>query len=297
MLAIEENSALETPDEGNLQLLSECDKDLRSLSKQAERFAIELLLDGPADSCDCFIEVTAGAGGTESCEFSSMLLNMYQQYALKKSYAASIVDTQPGQEAGIRHGVLRVEGEDVYGWFRSEAGVHRLVRISPYDSQHRRQTCFSQVAVIPIPADEDSDSEVLIPPSELRIDTFRSSGPGGQHANVTDSAVRIVHLPTGIVAQSQSQRSQQQNKAQAMEVLKARILELRLKEKQAEASTFKEGLGEKTWGNQIRSYVLHPYRMVKDHRTGHETPHAEQVLLGDPVYLEPFMEASLVKLL
>ena len=294
MLAIEENASMDTPDEGNLQVLSECDRDLGMLFQKAERFAIELLLDGPADSCDCFIEVTAGAGGTESCEFSSMLLNMYHQYALKKSYNAVVLDTQPGQEAGIRNGVLRIEGEDVYGWLRSEAGVHRLVRISPYDSQHRRQTCFSQVAVIPIPEDEGSETDVEIPTSDLRIDTFRSSGPGGQHANVTDSAVRIVHLPTGIVAQSQSQRSQQQNRAQAMEVLKARIMELRLKEKQAETSTFKEGLGEKTWGNQIRSYVLHPYRMVKDHRTGYETPHADQVLSGDPFYLEPFMEASLV---
>ena len=296
LLAIEENNQAETPDPDNIQVLRECYEELQILSSKAQRFSLEMLLDGPADKMGCLIEISAGAGGTESCEFSLMLMNMYKNFATASGYSATVVETVPGQEAGIRNGVLRVQGDNVYGWMRTETGVHRLVRISPYDTQHRRQTCFAQVAVSPFAEEDDDETlDVEINPSEIEIDTYRSSGPGGQHANTTDSAVRIKHIPTGIVCTSQSQRSQHQNKAYAMMVLKSKLMELKIREKAEEKQAFRDTLGETTWGNQIRSYVLNPYQMVKDHRTNHETPQADRVLGGEPEYLSPFMQASLLK--
>mmetsp|Transcript_10699 Transcript_10699/g.12907 ORF Transcript_10699/g.12907 Transcript_10699/m.12907 type:complete len:417 (-) Transcript_10699:173-1423(-) len=295
-LAEEENKDGDTADPENVQILEECAVEIEELASEAQRFALELLLDGPADKMGCLMEFTAGAGGTESCEFSMMLLNMYKNFADARGYSTAILDTVPGQEAGIRSGVLKITGDNVYGWMRTETGVHRLVRISPYDTQNRRQTAFASVAVTPLGSDgEESNMDIEIDQTDLVIETYRSSGPGGQHANTTASAVRILHTPTGLKASSQSQRSQHQNKAAALMVLKSRLMEMKIREKRQEKMAFIESLGDTGWGNQIRSYVLNPYQMVKDHRTNHETPQAEKVLAGEPKFLSPFLEASLLQ--
>jgi peptide chain release factor 2 len=257
------------------------------LKVQIDALELQAHLSGPFDNANALLSINAGAGGTESCDWASMLMRMYARYADLKGYKCETIDILHGDEAGIKNATLRMEGDKAYGYLKSEKGVHRLVRISPFDSNKRRHTSFASVEVIP---EVEDDTEVEINPAELRIDVYRASGPGGQGVNTTDSAVRITHLPTGIVAQSQKERSQLQNKAQAMKVLRARLSALKAQEQ--EAAMNKEA-GDKQkieWGSQIRSYVLHPYLMVKDHRSGVETGNAQKVLDGE---LDAFIEGFL----
>jgi len=257
------------------------------LTTQIDALELQAHLSGPFDNANALLSINAGAGGTESCDWASMLLRMYTRHADLKGYKYETIDILHGDEAGIKSATLRIEGDRAYGFLKSEKGVHRLVRISPFDSNKRRHTSFASVEVIP---EVEDDTEVDINPSELRIDVFRASGPGGQSVNTTDSAVRITHLPTGIVAQSQKERSQLQNKAQAMKVLRARLTALKVQEQEA---VMNKEAGDKQkieWGSQIRSYVLHPYLMVKDHRSGVETGNAQKVLDGE---LDPFIEGFL----
>jgi len=286
--------ALEEEEDDNDQVIDECAMDLQILEKQVNRLRLSMMLDGPADHMGCYIEVNAGAGGTESMEFTEMLLNMYKKWAEQSGYSATFTDLRPGDEAGLRRGTLQVDGENSYGWLKVEAGVHRLVRVSLHDTQGRRHTAFSQVGVYPN-AGEDDDVGVEIKESDLKIDTFRASGAGGQHVNTTESAVRITHLPTGIIAASQQERSQHQNKRHALSVLKARILDQKLQQQREKRSEVLDSLGDTSWGNQIRNYVLNPYQLVKDNRTNHETNNTDMVFAGSPEYLTPFMEAMLMK--
>lgn len=272
--------------EGDSEVVEEAENALRELKTLAEQKELEALLDGEADSNDTFLEINAGAGGTESCDWAAMLARMYVRWAEKKGYKVELMSESPGEEAGIRSATYRISGPNAYGWLKSESGVHRLVRISPFDSSARRHTSFCSVWVYPV---VDDNIEIVIPDSDIRIDTFRSSGAGGQHVNTTDSAVRITHIPTGIVVTS-SEKSQHQNRANAMAALKARLYQLELDKRNAEIAAQHEAKGEAAWGNQIRSYVLHPYQMVKDLRTGHETSDTQGVLDGD---LDAFMAATL----
>lgn len=246
------------------------------------------MLSGPHDRNSCFFTITAGAGGTEAQDWAEMLQRMYLRYCEKRGWKTEITDCQPGDETGIKGVTFTVVGEYSYGYLKAEAGIHRLVRISPFDNNARRHTSFASVYVFP---EIDDDIEVKIADSDLRIDTYRSSGAGGQHVNVTDSAVRITHIPTGIVAACQSERSQHMNKATAMRVLRAKLFEKELEERAAKASELGGEKKEIGWGSQIRSYVLHPYRMVKDLRTGVETGNTDAVLDGD---IEEFIIAFLM---
>jgi peptide chain release factor 2 len=256
-----------------------------------ERQRTQLLFSGPYDERGAILTITAGAGGTEATDWADMLLRMYLRWAQRHRYATEILDQLEGEEAGIKSATVAIDGRWAYGHLRAERGVHRLVRISPFDSQKRRHTTFALIEVLP---EVEDDTEVgEIPDDELKIDTFRAQGAGGQHVNKTDSAVRITHLPTGIVAQSQNERSQHQNRDVAMKVLRARILERRIEEREREMAALKGEHVEAGWGNQIRSYVLHPYQMVKDHRTEHETSATGAVLAGD---LDTFMLAELERL-
>jgi peptide chain release factor 2 len=278
LLALSEN------DEGLNTQLSE---EAAVLKIQIDDLELQAHLSGPFDQANALLSINAGAGGTESCDWASMLMRMYVRHADLKKYKCEIIDILHGDEAGIKNVTLRIEGDKAYGYLKSEKGVHRLVRISPFDSNKRRHTSFASVEVIP---EVEDDSDVEINPAELRVDVYRASGPGGQGVNTTDSAVRITHLPTGIVAQSQKERSQLQNKAQAMKVLRARLSALKSRE-QEEVMNKEAGDKQKIeWGSQIRSYVLHPYLMVKDHRTGVETGNAQKVLDGE---IDPFIEGFL----
>jgi peptide chain release factor 2 len=250
-----------------------------------------LMFSGPYDERNAIVSISAGAGGTEATDWAEMLLRMYLRWAERHRFATEILDQLEGEEAGLKSATVAVDGRNAYGHLRAERGVHRLVRISPYDSQKRRHTTFALVEVLPEVADDVEVGE--IPDDELKVDTFRAQGAGGQHVNKTDSAVRITHLPTGIVAQSQNERSQHQNREVAMKVLRARLLERRLEEREREMAAIKGEHVEAGWGNQIRSYVLHPYQMVKDHRTDHETSNTGDVLDGD---LDQFMLAELERL-
>ena len=247
----------------------------------------QLLFSGPYDAGSAILSISAGAGGTEATDWAEMLLRMYLRWAERHRFATEIVDRQEGEQAGIKSATVEVEGRYAYGFLRAERGVHRLVRISPFDAQNRRQTTFALVEVLP---EAEDDVEIELDWDEIRVDTYRSQGAGGQHVNKTDSAVRLTHLPTGIVAQSQNERSQTQNKETAIKVLKARLLERALEEKEAELRALKGEHVEAGWGNQIRSYVLHPYQMVKDLRTNDETSNTTAVLDGD---LDAFMLAEL----
>jgi peptide chain release factor 2 len=265
------------------QLLEEAN----GLKQAIDALELEAMLSGPFDRSNALLSINAGAGGTESCDWASMLMRMYSRYADIRGYKCEIIDILHGDEAGIKNVTLRFEGEKAYGYLKAEKGVHRLVRISPFDSNKRRHTSFASVEVIP---EVEDDIEMPIDPSELRIDVFRASGPGGQSVNTTDSAVRITHLPTGVVAQSQKERSQLQNKMRAMKVLRARLYEIKQRE-QEEAMNKEAGEKQKIeWGSQIRSYVLQPYIMVKDHRTGVETGNAQKVLDGE---IDEFIEGYL----
>jgi len=272
--------------EGDSDVVAEAEEELRKLAKSAGEKELEALLNGEADANDTFLEINAGAGGTESCDWASMLARMYVRWAEKKGYTVEMMSESAGEEAGIRSVAYKISGHNAYGWLKSESGVHRLVRISPYDSSARRHTSFSSVWVYPV---VDDNIEIEINPSDIRIDTYRSSGAGGQHVNTTDSAVRITHIPTGIVTTS-SQKSQHQNRDIAMNALKSRLYEMELRKRTEAIEAAHDAKGDAGWGNQIRSYVLHPYQMVKDLRTGHETSDTQGVLDGA---LDGFMGATL----
>ena len=272
--------------EGDAEIVAEAEAAIRALVDEAAAKEIEALLDGEADANDTFLEINAGAGGTESCDWAAMLARMYVRWAEAHGYEVELVSQNPGEEAGIRSVGYRINGRNAYGWLKSESGVHRLVRISPYDSAARRHTSFSSVWVYPV---VDDNIEITVPDNEIRIDTYRSSGAGGQHVNTTDSAVRITHLPTGIVVTS-SEKSQHQNRANAMAALKSRLYEMELRKRTEAITAQHEAKGDAGWGNQIRSYVLQPYQMVKDLRTGVETSDTDGVLDGD---LDAFMAATL----
>jgi len=272
--------------EGDAGIVTEAEESLKSLRDFAAAKELEALLDGEADGNDTFLEINAGAGGTESCDWASMLARMYVRWAEKKGYKVEMQSETAGDEAGIRSVSYKVSGPNAYGWLKSESGVHRLVRISPYDSAARRHTSFSSVWVYPV---VDDNIEIVIPDNEIRIDTYRSSGAGGQHVNTTDSAVRITHLPTNIVVTS-SMKSQHQNREVAMNALRSRLYQLELDKRNAAINAAHESKGDAGWGNQIRSYVLQPYQMVKDLRTSYETSDTQGVLDGD---LDGFMAATL----
>ncbi len=269
------------------ELEAELDRDATELDRDYGRERTALLFSGSYDDRNALLSISAGAGGTEATDWAEMLLRMYLRWAERHRFSTEILDQQEGEQAGIKSATVAVNGRRAYGWLRAERGVHRLVRISPFDSQNRRQTTFALVEVLP---EAEDDVEIELDWDEIRVDTFRSQGAGGQHVNKTDSAVRLTHLPTNIVAQSQNERSQTQNKEMAIKVLKARLLERALEEKEAEVRALKGEHVEAGWGNQIRSYVLHPYQMVKDLRTEHETSNTSAVLDGD---LDAFMQAEL----
>jgi len=274
--------------EGDEEVVSEAVENLQSLSKVAAARELEALLDGEADANDTFIEINAGAGGTESCDWASMLARMYVRWAEKRGYTVELQSESDGEGAGIKSAAYKISGRNAYGWLKSESGVHRLVRISPFDSAAKRHTSFSSVWVYPV---VDDAVDVEVNPADIRIDTYRSSGAGGQHVNTTDSAVRITHVPTGIVVTS-SQKSQHQNRDIAMKALKSRLYQQEMDRRNAAINDAHDAKGDAGWGNQIRSYVLQPYQMVKDLRTGVETSDTKGVLDGD---LDPFMAATLAQ--
>lgn len=273
--------------EGDEALIAETIIQLDGLAARALRRQLESLLSGEADGNDCFVEIHAGAGGTEAQDWAEMLVRMYVRWAERRGYGIEYIEESPGEEAGIKSLTMRFGGDRAYGWMKTESGVHRLVRISPYDNSSRRHTSFASVWVYPV---VDDSIEVEIDEKDLRIDTYRASGAGGQHVNKTDSAVRITHLPTGIVVQCQNDRSQHRNRATAYNMLKARLYEAELQRREAEANATGAAKTEIGWGNQIRSYVLHPYQMVKDLRTQIEKGNAQGVLDGD---IDAFLEAGL----
>ncbi|MCT8266072.1 MULTISPECIES: peptide chain release factor 2 [Afifella] len=269
-------------------VIAEAEKSLVALHKDVQRRQVEALLSGEADASDAYLEVHAGAGGTESQDWASMLLRMYTRWGERRKFSVELISQTDGEEAGIKSATLLLKGENAYGWLKTESGVHRLVRISPFDSQARRHTSFSSVWVYPV---VDDNIEIEIQDKDIRIDTYRSSGAGGQHVNTTDSAVRITHLPTGIVVTS-SEKSQHQNRANAMKALKSRLYEMELKKREESIQEAHEAKSEIGWGHQIRSYVLQPYQLVKDLRTSVEHTTPSEVLDGD---LDGFMEAALAQ--
>lgn len=274
----------ETKDE---ELYQEAEALTVSLGKAIDSYETLLLLSDEYDKNDAILEIHAGAGGTESQDWASMLLRMYQRYTDKKGFAVEFVDYQAGDEAGVKSVSIEIKGHNAYGLLKSEKGVHRLVRISPFDSNSRRHTSFASIEVTPL---IDQAVEIEINQEDLRIDTYRASGAGGQHINKTDSAVRITHIPTGIVTQSQAQRSQFQNKDQAMNLLKSKLHQLEVEQKAQELAEIKGDQKEIGWGSQIRSYVFHPYSMVKDHRTNYEVGNTDKVMDGD---LDGFIDSYL----
>lgn len=274
-------------EEGEDGLAAELQEEYRSLEKAIERLERQVLLAGPYDAHNAILSLHAGAGGTEAQDWVEMLLRMYMRWAEDEGMEVEMLDYLPGDEAGVKSATLLVRGENAYGYLKSEKGVHRLVRISPFDAARRRHTSFASVDVLP---EVRGEEEIEINPDDLRIDTYRSSGAGGQHVNKTDSAVRITHLPTGMVVQCQNERSQHANRLAAMKILQARLLELRQREQEEKMQQLRGTQGEIAWGNQIRSYIFQPYTMVKDHRTGAEVGNVQAVMDG---YLEPFINAYL----
>jgi peptide chain release factor 2 len=272
--------------EGDTEVVAEAEAAIKALAKKAAAKELEALLNGEADANDTFLEINAGAGGTESCDWASMLARMYVRWAEAHGYTVELQSESAGDEAGIKSAAYKISGHNAYGWLKSESGVHRLVRISPFDSAAKRHTSFSSVWVYPV---VDDNIEIEVNPSDIRVDTYRSSGAGGQHVNKTDSAVRITHHPTGIVVTS-SEKSQHQNRDIAMKALKSRLYQMELDKRNEAIAEAHAGKGDAGWGNQIRSYVLQPYQMVKDLRTNVETSDTKGVLDGD---LDQFMAATL----
>jgi len=275
--------------ENDSAMVKDAENSVLTLQKRAEQLRLQSMLSGEADGNDTYLEIHAGAGGTESQDWAAMLFRMYMRWAEQHGYKLQLIEESEGEAAGIKSATLLVKGENAYGWLKTEAGVHRLVRISPFDSNARRHTSFSSVTVYPV---IDQSIEIDIPEKDVRVDVYRASGAGGQHVNKTESAVRITHLPTGIAVASQSERSQHQNRAICWEMLRSRLYEIELEKKKAETGAF---VGEKSdigWGHQIRSYVLQPYQLVKDLRTGVESRTPQDVLDGD---LDPFMAAALAQ--
>ncbi|MHC5653218.1 peptide chain release factor 2 [Stappia sp.] len=275
--------------EGDKDVVSEAEAALKALKADVERRQIASLLSGEADPYDAYLEINAGAGGTESQDFANMLMRMYTRWAEQHGHKVEVLEIHDGEEAGIKSVTLKIKGENAYGWLKTESGVHRLVRISPFDSQARRHTSFASAWVYPV---IDDSIEIEVNESDCRIDTYRASGAGGQHVNTTDSAVRITHQPTGIVVQCQSERSQHKNRATAWSMLKARLYELELQKREEKANAEASSKTSIGWGHQIRSYVLQPYQLVKDLRTGVESTSPGDVLNGD---LDAFMEAALAQ--
>ena len=274
-------------EEGDDDLVSEMVSAIQDIHKESQKAQILSLLSGDADGKDAYLEVNAGAGGTEACDWASMLLRMYIRWAEGRGYKVMVIDRHDGDGAGIKSATIQIEGDMAYGWSKTETGVHRLVRISPFDSNARRHTSFASVTVTPV---IDDSIEIEIEDKDLKIDTYRASGSGGQHVNTTDSAIRITHLPTGIVAACQAERSQHKNRATAMNMLKARVYEAELRRQEEANSETYDNKTDIGWGHQIRSYVLHPYQMVKDLRTGVENTQASAVLDGK---IDSFLEAAL----
>lgn len=273
--------------EEDSSFVEELEQNLRNFQKKLDKFELKTLLNQPHDHCNAYLSIHAGAGGTESCDWAAMLLRMYLRWMEKNGYAQDTIDLQSGEEAGIKRVVLHVKGEWAYGYLCGEAGVHRLVRISPFDANQRRHTSFAAVDVLP---EMEEDIEVEIREEDIKMETFRARGAGGQHVNKTSSAVRILHIPTGIIVQCQNERSQHQNRRTALNMLKARLYQLKEAERMKELSQLYDEKGEIAWGYQIRSYVLHPYNLVKDLRTGKETSNAQAVLDGD---IDAFLDAYL----
>ncbi len=268
-------------------LQAEIEKELDEVGSQLDELEFKLALGGEYDARNAILAIHAGAGGTESQDWAEMLMRMYLRWAERRNFQTEILDTSPGDEAGVKSTIISVNGEYAFGYLKSEHGVHRLVRLSPFDADHARHTSFALVEVMP---EAEEDIDLHIAPDDIKIDTFRSSGPGGQHMQKTSSAVRVTHLPSGLVVTCQSERSQHMNKDFALKILRARLLEQELEKREAEKARLKGKRIDAGWGNQIRSYVLHPYRMVKDHRTEYETGNTESVLDGD---LDDFINAYL----
>ena len=276
-------------EENNKVIIAETLQNIISLKNKTKKNEIKCFLSNESDILDCYIEIHAGAGGTESQDWAEMLKRMYLKWAQSKNYKTNLISEHKGDEAGIKSTTFKVEGNYLYGWLKSESGIHRLVRVSPFDSGARRHTSFASVWVYPI---IDESIQIDIKDKDLRIDTYRSSGAGGQHVNTTDSAVRITHLPTKIVVQCQNERSQHKNKETCMKMLKARLYDFEMKKKEEESKNLESSKTDIGWGHQIRSYILHPYRLVKDNRTNFESSAPDKVLDGD---LDDFLESSLFK--
>jgi len=280
------NLALE---ENNTSIISESLKDLEELRLNTKKNETKCFLSNESDSLDCYIEIHAGAGGTESQDWAEMLRRMYMKWSTSQHFKCQLINEHKGDEAGIKSSTIKIEGEYVFGWLKSESGIHRLVRISPFDSGARRHTSFASVWIYPV-VDENIDIEII--EKDLRIDTYRSSGAGGQHVNTTDSAVRITHIPTKIVVQCQNERSQHKNKDTCMNMLRARLYNYELKKREDKTKNIENSKSDIGWGHQIRSYVLHPYRLVKDNRTNYESSNPDKVLDGE---INEFLESSLYK--
>ena len=276
------------PEAARIKLVRELESELTAELKELDALELRVLLSGPHDRNNCILSINAGAGGTEACDWANMLFRMYQRWAEARGWKVEVTDALPGEVAGIKSVTLLIQGENAYGYCKAERGVHRLVRLSPFDSNQRRHTSFASVDCIA--EIEESSAEVVLPPGEFQVDTFRSGGKGGQNVNKVETAVRITHVPTGLIVASQSQRSQHQNRAAAMKLLLSRIFALREDQARAEMERFYGEKGSVSWGNQIRSYVFQPYRMVKDLRTGVQTSGVQAVMDGD---LDPFINAWL----
>ena len=281
------NLALE---ENNTSIISESLKNLEELRLKTKKNETKCFLSNESDSLHCYIEIHAGAGGTESQDWAEMLRRMYMKWSTNQNFKCQLINEHKGDEAGIKSSTIKVEGEYVFGWLKSESGIHRLVRISPFDSGARRHTSFASVWVYPV-VDENIDIEII--EKDLRIDTYRSSGAGGQHVNTTDSAVRITHIPTKIVVQCQNERSQHKNKDTCMNMLRARLYNYEIKKREDKTKNIESAKSDIGWGHQIRSYVLHPYRLVKDNRTNYESSNPDKILDGD---LDEFLESNLYNL-